>query len=948
MHARRPILSNAPVATGRSAAVDRALSASARSCALLSATLMAALLSAAIPLAAQSTRPDGIEAVTTVEGIGEYRMDNGLRVLLFPDPSRPQVTVNITYLVGSRHEGYGETGMAHLLEHMLFQGTPDHPDIPKEMTERGARPNGTTSRDRTNYFEVFPATDDNLAWALQLEADRMRNSFVSAEDLESEMTVVRNEMEAGENNPLGVLADRVLSTAYLWHNYGNSTIGARADVENVPVERLRLFYRKYYQPDNAILVVAGNFDEAHALELIARSFGPIPRPDRTGDDTLWPTYTDEPTQDGARTVELRRVGEAPIAMAAYHVPPGSHPDYAAIDVLAFVLGDSPSGRLHQAVVETEVASEVSAFAYQFREANPLLLYATLPAEGDLEVAVDALNRTVEELSVRPVTPEEVERARASLLNDIRQSFNSSARIALQLSEWASMGDWRLFFLHRDRLEAVSAEDVNRVAAAYLKPSNRTVGRFIPTEAPDRAAIPPLPDVEAMVAGYIGRAAVAEGESFDPSPSNIEARTATYGLPNGMEIALLPKQTRGDVALVRIRLHFGDEAALMGRGTAGGLAGTMLMRGTETRTRQEIHDELDRLRARGGIGGGPTIATGQFQTDRDNVAGVIRLLADIVRNPTFPDHEFDIVKQQRRTSIEESRSDPQALASSALARLMEPWPEGHPRYTETVDDAIGAIEATTLDDARTFYEDFWGPQGGNLVVVGDFDEAEVRDVIDEAFADWRSPHPYRRIEIPFHDPEGVRVEIETPDKANAYLFARQNLALLDTDPDYPALLMAGEMIGGGILSSRLSRRIREEDGLSYAVQGFVAGHPVDPAGQFFAFAFFAPENAEAVEAALIEELERVLSDGFAQDELDRTRQGWLEQRRLQRAQDANLAGALSQNLYFDRTFDFEGELEERVRALTLDEVNRATRSHLDLSKLTIVKAGDFDRVRTPIG
>jgi zinc protease len=270
------------------------------------ALTLSVALSTSVAAQQTSTLP---EAVTTVEGITEYRLDNGLRVLLFPDPSKPQITVNVTYMVGSRHEGYGETGMAHLLEHLLFKGTPAHPDIVQELNERGAQPNGTTSYDRTNYFEIFPASSDNLEWALDLEADRMVNSFVAQADLESEMTVVRNEMEAGENSPLNILIERIKSTAYLWHNYGKSTIGARSDVENLPIERLQAFYRKYYQPDNAVLLVAGNFEADEALALIVEKFGSIPRPERTGSNVLYSTYTDEPTQDGERTVTLRRVGE---------------------------------------------------------------------------------------------------------------------------------------------------------------------------------------------------------------------------------------------------------------------------------------------------------------------------------------------------------------------------------------------------------------------------------------------------------------------------------------------------------------------------------------------------------------------------------------------------------------------------------------------------------------
>jgi zinc protease len=912
-----------------------------------SALVLLAALSAPLPAtlarpAAAQQSATSLEPVTTVEGITEYRLDNGLRVLLFPDPSKPQITVNITYLVGSRHEGYGETGMAHLLEHLLFRGSTNHPDIDRELNERGAQPNGSTWYDRTNYFEIFPASEDNLEWALDLEADRMINSFVRAEDLASEMTVVRNEMESNENNASRILVERTMSTAYLWHNYGKSTIGARSDVENVPIERLRAFYEKYYQPDNAVLIVAGNFDPDLALDLVVEKFGAIPRPERTGSDILYPTYTDEPTQDGERTVTLRRAGELQYLTTMYHVPPGSHPDYAPVEILSFILGDNPSGRLYRALVETRRASRTSATAYQLHEASPLLLSATVDRDEDLLAVLATMNQVAEEVATgaAPVTSEEVERARTSILTRIAQSFNSSAGIALQLSEWAAMGDWRLFFLHRDRIEAATAEDVSRVASAYLKPSNRTVGLFYPTSEPDRAEIPDVPDVAAMVDGYQGREAVAEGEAFDPSPTNIEARTVRYTLPNGMEVALLPKQTRGDLAIVRMRLSFGNERALMGRSTAADMTGSMLMRGTEQRTRQQIEDELDRLQASGSVSGGPIIAQGQFQTVHRSVADVIRLMAEVVREPAFPESEFELLKEQSLASIAQSRTEPDALASVALARHMSNWPPGHPNYTETFDEAEAAIRATTLDDVRAFHADFYGPQSGNIVVVGDFDEAEIRRVINEAFADWQSPHPFARVATPFYEPPGERIQIETPDKANAFFFAQQNLRLSDTHPDYPALLVGGYILGGGMLNSRLARRIRTQEGLSYGVAGDLSGHPVDPVGQLFAYAIYAPENAEALEAAFVEEVERAVRDGFTDDELRTAKQGWLEGRQLSRAQDSSLSAALSQGLYFDRTLVHDAELEDRVAALTIGEVNRAFRTWIDLSKMTFVKAGDF--------
>src|SRR5580658_4440960 len=454
--------------------------------------------------------------ITSVEGITEYRLANGLQVLLFPDNSKPTVTVNVTYMVGSRFEGYGETGMAHLLEHMMFKGTAKHGAILAELNAHGAiNENASTDYDRTNYFETLNATDDNLRWALEMEADRMVNSRIARKDLDSEMTVVRNEFESGENSPGEVLEERVLSTAYLWHAYGRSVIGSRSDIEKVPIEALQAFYRKYYQPDNAMLVVAGKIDPAKTLGWINEIFGAIPKPTRV----LTPTYTEEPAQDGERDVVLRRTGGEQIEMMAYHIPGAAHPDLAAIEVLVELLGDRTSGRLHKALVETKKAVSAGADENMLHDPGYMMFTASLRKDGSLDDVGKTLQGVIDGVVKEPPSKDEVDRARTRLLNNTEQALKNSSRVGLNLSEWGSMGDWRLLFLNRDRVEQVTPEDVARVAKLYLQASNRTTGKFIPEDAPDRSVIPPAPDLEATLRNYTGKAAVEEGEAFDPSPAN---------------------------------------------------------------------------------------------------------------------------------------------------------------------------------------------------------------------------------------------------------------------------------------------------------------------------------------------------------------------------------------------------------------------------------------------
>ncbi|HLG04898.1 MAG TPA: insulinase family protein, partial [Gemmatimonadales bacterium] len=788
--------------------------------------------------------PAGVTRGASVEGITEYALANGLRVLLFPDPSKPTATINITYMVGSRHEGYGETGMAHLLEHLVFKGSPRHPNIPQELTEHGSRPNGTTWFDRTNYFEIVPATEVNIEWALDLEADRMVNSFIAKKDLESEFSVVRNEFESGENSPFNVLLERTLSTAFLWHNYGKSTIGARADIENVPIERLQAFYRKYYQPDNAILMVAGKFDEGKVLGLIAAKFGAIPRPVRSLDrgNLIYSTYTAEPTQDGEREVSLRRTGDVQAVMAAYHVPAGSHPDYAAVAVLAQALGDQPSGRIYKALVETKKAAEAGAFDFQLKEPGVLLGYASVRKESPLDSAKAALVRVLDDVAANPPTPEEVDRAKTTLLRDIDLLLANSERVGLSLSEYMAGGDWRLVFIHRDRVKQVTPEDVKRVSAAYLKPANRTIGLFHPTDQPDRSQVPWVSDTEvaAMVRDYKGAAVVAAGEAFDPSPGNIEARLARSKLANGFTLALLPKETRGDVVYARVTIRQGDDQSLSGRTIAAQFMNAMYDRGSKQRTRQQIKDGFDQLGSRVFFGGASNNLVVSIETKRASLVPTLRLVAEVVKEPAFDAKEFELLKQERLAGLEEVKREPTMLGSNALSRALNPYPRDHPLYTMTVDEQIEAIKSVTLDQVRQAYTDLVGGSYADLVAVGDFARDSVAAAARELFGSWRSPKPFTRLARRYFAPQPVNTSIEAPDKANAGFFAGQNLKLRDDSKDYAALVLGGYMLGGGFLNSRLAVRIRQREGISYGVGAGISAQSLDSAGALQAQAIYAPE------------------------------------------------------------------------------------------------------------
>ena len=881
--------------------------------------------------------------VTEVEGITEYLLGNGLRVLLFPDQSKPTVTVNITYLVGSRHEGYGETGMAHLLEHLVFKGTPKHPNIPQELTDHGARPNGTTWYDRTNYFETVPVSDVNVDWALDLEADRMVNSHIAKKDLDTEFSVVRNEYESGENSPFNVLLERTLSTAYIWHNYGKSTIGARSDIEQVPIERLKAFYQKYYQPDNAVLTVAGKFDPAAMLVLVNRKYGAIPRPVRSLDrgNMLFPTYTREPVQDGERTVTLRRVGDVQVAMMAYHVPAMGHPDYAAVDVLSTILGEAPAGRLYKALVETRKAASVGAFSQALAEPGPLVLFANVRNANSLDSAVQAMDRVIARLvSDSGATAAEVERVKATEAKNVDLLLNNSGRVGLGLSEYIASGDWRLLFLHRDRIEKVSAADVNRVAKLYLKPSNRTLGLFVPTEKPDRSEVAEAGDVVAMVKDYKGKAALAAGEAFDASPANVDARTTRTSLPNGMKLALLPKRTRGESVIATLTLRFGTPTALTNLAPTAQLSGTMLSRGTTSKSRQQLREEFDKLRAQWNVAGGSNNVTARVETTRPHLVAALRLVAEVLQQPAYDAKEFEELRRAQLANLEQSKSQPQTQAMTAFQKRLMPVPRGSILYIPSPDEAIADINAVTPEALKAFHAGYYGASHATMAVVGDFDAAEVKGVVGELFGNWRNPKPFERAAVPYMAVKDTTLTLETPDKENAFYLIGTNIALRDDDPDYPAMLLANHIMGGGFLNSRLATRIRQKEGISYGIQSSMQVRSLDRSGSWLGLAIHNPTNVIRLEQAFKQEIDSAQARGFTDAEVSAAKAAILQQRMQSRSNDNELVGTLNTQLFNERTTKFDATVEAAVGALTTTQVSDAFRKYITTDKLLIVRAGDF--------
>ena len=894
---------------------------------------------------------ESFQKVATVEGVTEYRYPNGARVLLFPDDSRPTITVNMTVLVGSRHEGYGEAGMAHLLEHLVFKGTPTFPEVPKALRDHGASFNGTTNVDRTNYFETLPATDENLEFAIHMESDRLVNSFIKREDLMSEFTVVRNEFERGENSPQGVLSQRVQAAAYEWHNYGKSTIGNRSDIERVPINNLQDFYRKFYQPDNVVMVVTGKFEESKALEYLSKYLGSLPKPERRLDAT----YTEEPPQDGERSVELRRVGKLGAINVVYHIPAAAHPDWAPLSILASVLSEEKVGLLNEVLVETRFATSTGGFADNSHDPGLFSFFAQ-PAEGKLEKVKDLLLKTIDDVENVTFKAEEIERAKIRAKRRTEQTLSNAAAMAQTLSSASAIGDWRLFFLQRDRVANVTAEEVTRVAKTYFKKHNRTVGVFIPADAPQRLTVPAVTSIADIVKDYKGGVAGLAGESFDPTPENLDARTQRMEL-GGVKVAMIPKKNRGETVAFSMTLHYGSEDSLRGLNTAAGMLPMLMMTGTKSMDRQALQEKMDSLgvqisagggggRGRGGRGGGGGGGSaGQLNLSvtakRESLVAGIELLGEILRSPAFAGDELEQMKLRSSSTMTEMLDDPAALAGNQLARSLSLYPKGDVRYVPTTKESIENVNSVSLEQIVEIYTQQLSAASVEIGIVGDFEPEKAVPAIEKILNGWKSGTGIKRIERTAKtDGAGSKDNIVTPDKANAVFLAGLSFVLDDESPSNIPLQIGNFILGGGTLSSRLGDRIRQKEGLSYGVTSSITIPSRGTDARFTINAITNPGNIDAVEVAAMEELVRFIKDGPTELEMKDSKKAFLESLKISRSVDQAIAGQLTSNLDLARTYAFVAEQETRIENLKAEDVREAFQKFVDPKKLVIIRAGDF--------
>ncbi len=879
--------------------------------------------------------------ITNVEGVKEYSLNNGLKILLIPDASQSNMVVNIVYNVGSRNEGYGEKGMAHLLEHMLFKSTKNLGDIKKMLSDKGGNANGTTWLDRTNYYEVFPSNDENLKWSVEMEADRMINATILQTDLDKEFSVVRNEFEIGENNPDHVLQERILSTAYLWHNYGNSTIGSKEDIERVKANRLRVFYEKYYQPDNAILIIAGKYDEEKALQYVGQYFGAIPKPKRVLDKT----YTIEPAQDGEKFVELKRAGDSKNVGALYHTVPYADNDFAAIDALGEILTADPSGYLYKTLVETQKVSSLYTWQPTVRDASFMYFGVAVPNDKDIKATEDIVRTELDKITTTKYTDQDVSRAKAKIIKQIESIKNNTISFAINLTEIIGAGDFRLGYLYRDAVEKLTKEDIQRVAEKYFRSNNRTIGIFIPSKEEQR--VKPLEytdeQVVALTKDYKGKALEKEAASFEASIKNLKQNFVEGKLSNGAKYGLIKKEIKGGKVQANFKFPVSNEKDLENKEDIGGILAQLLKTGTKTRTKEQIQDRLDQLKSSIYFNySGQTLSI-NISTYQESFKEVMEILGDLLVNSTFPENELTKTISEYNTYLESSLNDPQSVAFTEISRQTTKYPKGSIFYTSTIQEQIDAFKKIKQTEIVDFYKNILGGNNGVGSVVGNLEAKFTVQILENTFGKWNSKSKYELAKPTYFETKVLDKDYITPDKENAVALGRIAFKMTRSSADYPAFVMANEILGsGGFLSARIPMRLREKEGISYGAGSFIDVPITSDVAAWSYYAFLNPTKKGAVEAATKEEIAKALKDGFTDEELKSNLKSWQNERKTRLGSDDMLMSLVNTYLQYGVPLEDYDDLENKAKALKVEEVNSVLRKYLSLDKMTSVYAGDFNK------
>lgn len=864
--------------------------------------------------------------------IQETRLANGLQILTWEQHQRPLVSAMLWYRVGSRNEETGRTGISHFLEHLLFKGSRRYPKgaIDLLTLRNGGNNNAFTWIDATAYF--FNFASDRWEEALEVEADRMRNCLFVPEEVEAEREVILSEWRSGKDTPEENLFDLVNGTAIQAHPYHNPIIGWFQDIEHVTRQEIIDYYNRYYHPNNATLILVGDFETPAVLKKIKKLFGSIP-----ATPELPQLRVQEPPQEGERRVVLHKADiQLPRLQVAFRSPAFDSPDFYALSVLDHMLTYGFSSLLHQQLVEHhQVATDVGSYYYPTRDPYLLTIGIDVPAGIATDLVEQRLYKEIERIQRGQVAPEHLSRAQHQILADHYFQQETYENQANFLGMVASIGDWRQAQNYVAALQAVTLDDVVRVAKQYLQPSQRTVGWLLPPTTKKRSRSATAGHHHGLQPAYYRQPAAASPTLNSKSYPKLQVPPVQrYQLSNGLRLLI---QENHQLPTVTIKAFVGVGSLHESAEQAGlaYLTAESLMKGTQSWNSKALVTAIESLGGKLGTSMNSVGTTIYLKTLAADVEQALPLLSDMLRRATFPKAEVEKEKQQVMATLMSHLEDPQQLARQAFKRLIYGT---HPA-ARVCEGTLATVPRLTRRDVQQFYQTWYVPNQTMIALVGDLDGPNIKAQIESLLGDWQfQAVPEMSFSRLKRQTKTKIRHLKANDKEQSHIYLG-HLGIPRRHPDYVALQVMDYVLGWGPgITARIPARLRDEEGLAYTTYSTMVSSANIYPGMFIAYMGTKPDNTERAITGLRREIGLLRAEGCSDSEVADAKAYLNGSLIFNFETNGQWADFWLENEFFGLGPDYLKRYWEQLQAVTAQDIQRVASQWLDENNYSLVIAG----------
>ncbi|WP_180108727.1 MULTISPECIES: pitrilysin family protein [unclassified Acinetobacter] len=888
--------------------------------------------------------------VKTEQTIEEYKLDNGFRVVLAQNDKESKVFMNTVYFTGSLNDPAGKGGLAHLLEHLAFKGTENvkGDEFQRRLDQFTLMTNASTDYYSTKYTNVIRPEQSSIDQVLHLEAERMDKLVLQEKFVPTEIDIVKREREIRLDQPFSVLIDQVLKEAYGNQSLGRLPIGDLKELQSINMNELNQFYRRWYAPNNAVMVISGKFDKAAVLKQIDQQFSPIAA-------RQIPEQAKVPKLDGTKLKqrEFTVYKGSDFGKFNIYLNGAVEPIKTALAVSPTLYTLQPSGHLYQSMVETGTATAVQSTTWLDKDFNLVFMGAIYGPSHDANKVATSLAQGVEQ--TKAFNDVELSRVKSLTRNMADNVKNSATALGERLSSYtvAYNGDWSQYFRDLDKVQKLSVSDVNQVYKNFLKPEYRVTGNILPTpedqkKAQQQAASKPAetldqqaPAEEPLKDASVYRAEVKQYVAESKQYLNQkEKQIQRAKFKNGIQYALFPTKTRDDKTYATIALDFGTAQSLMNKGELLDLTAYLMFRASKDQSLQQIADKII------DVGGGATVSANdnglmiQVVARKEKFADFLQYVIDVIKAPAFEQSQFDLIKAQSLSSLDRPYTEPDTVAAMTLSRIVEIYEPGDIRYHFEPELAKKQIESATRDQVQQLHQKFFKTQHAQIAVTGDFDTKQIEKILKKEFADWKTSEPYQRLESTFTAYPAQKVHALSEQREFGSYQAIMTLPVGVEHTDSPALQVLRHILGDSQLSSRLAQELREKNALVY---GFSADINFDEwvnSGVLSIDANYTAGKSAQVSQSVHKVLQNLLKNGVTEQEVEAAKASILKKRLTALEDDRRIHSMLIPQLEKGRDLNYREKRDQRIASLTKADVNAVIKKYIQPERLVEVMADQY--------